>query len=604
MNRNSSQAATLISRSNKKSKVPLLLGCLVAIVLLFVLVILGGFLYSTTSASGQSIISIRAPQEGDQLIAGQPVQVRALARDDHKVTRIELWIDNVLIDVQESNTPGGINPFPLLTTWYPTEGVHTLVVRAFNGRGNSFQASMYVTAAVLADRDADGIADDADACPDAAGSAAAEGCPDRDFDGVTDATDLCPDEAGLPPTGCPAPSDGDRDGDGMLDHADACPDEVGSPLADGCPDADGDGTPDGVDACPAEPGAGADGCPEPGGGLPPDPVPDGGADVPMPRPGDAPPDPADDPEPEEGVGPMEAFPLPEEANMIPLEIEAYMLFIRGSFDSAWCYVRLGDEDPRRYDFEPDGDQMWNIAEEFSGENSVRILHAENEPLTASLNCFGANEGEEPVEITPLSTVHPPEEWDGRNLSIQDAGVTIEVRYHICAPSCDETILQTPLLAPVTTGPIGNGPYTLRWRWGGNESEISGFVIARRINSSVEYIWLDNPSARSLDLAAYMPACGERVTFDAVAFRHVDGGTAYSARSNVVEWAGDPCMYTASVTFTTIEVHNPPADEEGLHRPGPIYGNFWVSNGTTVESLDFNACWCYFGPGMTDRKSVV
>ncbi len=605
MNRNSSQAATLISRSNKKSKAPLLLGCLVAIALLFVLVILGGFLYSTTSASGQSIISIRSPHDGEQLVAGEPVQVRALARDDAKVTRIELWVDSVLVDVQESNTPGGINPFPLLTTWYPTEGVHTLIVRAFNGRNAPFQATVHVLATALADLDADGIADAEDACPNEAGSGAAEGCPDRDFDGITDATDTCPDLAGVPPDGCPAPGESDRDGDGMLDHADACPDTVGSPLADGCPDADGDGTHDSVDACPAEPGSGADGCPEPEGSLPPDPAPDGGEEPPMPRPGDEPPDPADDEAPEEGSALPEVFPFPESESRVELEIEAYSLYIREVYDDLWCYVRLGDEDPRRYDFEPEegqtSDQYWDIAAEFADENSVTILHAENEPLALSLNCFGADEGGVPVEITPLSAIHPPEEWDGRsqNLSPADEN-TIQVRYHVCSPSCDETVLEIPRLAPVTMGPTGNGPYLLRWQWGGNESEVDGFLVRRKVGDSYteENIWIENPSIRSLDLIDYMPACGERVEFYILVYRRLETGSVFSPPSNRESWAADPCTYTASVTFTTLEVHNPPADEEGLHRPGPIYGSFWVSNGTTVESLDFDACWCYFGPGST------
>ncbi|WP_437495078.1 OmpA family protein [Sorangium sp. So ce1014] len=129
------------------------------------------------------------------------------------------------------------------------------------------------------DRDGDGIADVADACPDARGVASDDrgrhGCPkaDRDGDGVLDVADACPAAAGsssLDPTknGCPP----DRDGDGIADAADACPDIVGAASeqrgSNGCPpDRDGDGVLDRVDACPAlagesSPDRARNGCPE------------------------------------------------------------------------------------------------------------------------------------------------------------------------------------------------------------------------------------------------------------------------------------------------------------------------------------------------------
>ena len=586
---------TLISRSNKKSKLPLILGCSALLAILVVVVLLGGYFYTTTSASGQSVISIRSPQNGDILVTGDPVQISALARDDDKVTRIELWVDSVLVDVQESNVPGGINPFPLLTTWYPTEGSHTLIVRAFDGRNDDFQATIYVGATAIADRDLDGIADEVDVCPDQPGTQAADGCPDRDFDGVTDAIDACPDEAGLPPTGCPAPSESDRDGDGMLDSADTCPDEVGSPLAAGCPDADGDGTPDSTDACPSEPGAGTDGCPEADGTLPPDPAPGGEEPPPEPRPGDDPPDPADDEEPEAGGDPVPF----DSGAPISIEIEAYEFWIPGQvYDDVWCYVRLGDEDPRRYDFETLGDDYWNIEEELAGENSVRILHEENIPLNLSLWCWGSRSGEEPINLGEMVALHPPGEWDGRELTA--ASVQVRIRYRICTPSCDESAFPAPLLAPPTFGPIGEGPYRIGWRWDGDESLIDGFGLFVLNENEDELLWtvlIDNPSARFFDVEDYMPACGETFQFVMVAGSFAEEGIR-SPMSNTQHWVGAPCTYSATVMFTTLNVHNPPADEQGLHRPGPIYGSFWASNGTTTEVLEFDACWCYFGPGYT------
>jgi outer membrane protein OmpA-like peptidoglycan-associated protein len=117
----------------------------------------------------------------------------------------------------------------------------------------------------LVDRDHDGIADAADACPDEPGPAAADprknGCPlrsDRDGDGILDDEDACPEVPGVRDVvpkinGCPP----DRDNDGIPDLDDACPGEIGPPDPDpkknGCPlpaDRDKDGVPDAVDACP------------------------------------------------------------------------------------------------------------------------------------------------------------------------------------------------------------------------------------------------------------------------------------------------------------------------------------------------------------------
>ena len=54
------------------------------------------------------------------------------------------------------------------------------------------------------DRDADGVLDPDDRCPDDPGEATHGGCPDRDSDGIVDMDDRCPDVAGLDSLkGCP-----------------------------------------------------------------------------------------------------------------------------------------------------------------------------------------------------------------------------------------------------------------------------------------------------------------------------------------------------------------------------------------------------------------
>ena len=109
------------------------------------------------------------------------------------------------------------------------------------------------------DMDNDGVSDEKDACPAAAGIWAFMGCPDTDGDGITDSKDDCPGTAGLKEfNGCP-----DTDGDGVPDPDDRCPDNPGSKLTYGCPDTDNDGIMDVQDECPDIPGPlKTNGCPD------------------------------------------------------------------------------------------------------------------------------------------------------------------------------------------------------------------------------------------------------------------------------------------------------------------------------------------------------
>ena len=112
------------------------------------------------------------------------------------------------------------------------------------------------------DTDGDGIIDEKDECPNAAGTAALNGCPDSDKDGIADKNDKCPNQAGLVKyQGCPIP---DSDNDGINDEEDKCPNQAGLARYQGCPipDGDGDGVNDEVDKCPSTAGpASNNGCP-------------------------------------------------------------------------------------------------------------------------------------------------------------------------------------------------------------------------------------------------------------------------------------------------------------------------------------------------------
>ncbi|MBN1302978.1 MAG: hypothetical protein JXA13_00980 [Anaerolineales bacterium] len=528
-----------------------ILGCMGVVTILFVVLVLTGYVYSSTaSAKSQSVVLFREPNDGDRLDAGQPVIVRALARDDNKITQMELWVDGQLVDAQQSSIPGGINPFPMLSTWYPAPGAHTLIVRAYNSRNTAAQTTITVQAGVTADQDKDGVPDEVDACPDI---------------------------PGVPEDGCPAPDESDRDGDGAANDLDACPDEPGSPLAGGCPDADGDGVADGSDACPGEPGSGEDGCGEVA-----DDDPVAAGDEPIVA-GEAP-DPEDDEDPEPGVVGGDGM---DAGAAVDLEVEGYEFRTTSAYESIACYLRLGEEDPRRYEFASLGEMAWDIAAEVGGANSIRVLHSEEEPLQVSVECLGSNPGEEPIDLGGYTAAHGSEDWDGREQFGSSEGNHFNLRYRICSPSCEASILPAPSLRPILVPFWWFLPVTLHWDWDGNNDDIDGFGLSVSTMDDASMIDIPNPAMRSLDISDYRPACGETVHFQLYAYQ--GDGSVHSPMSNEQTWSGRPCHYTANVTFESLDAHSLP-----FPVIGPIRGLFWASNGTTTERLEFNACACTAG----------
>ncbi len=493
------------------------LGCLGVLVLVLVIIILGGYVYINGNAASQSEIFFRSPMDGERVDADQPVQVRVLARDANKILRIELWADGQLVETQSSTIPGGSNPFPLLTTWNPKAGTHTLIARSVNSRNESAQTTISIEATSLADADADGVSDATDACPDQAGSSSAGGCPDRDADGIPDSTDTCPDVAGLPESGCPAPGEGDRDGDGTLDVADACPDDPGSPLADGCTDSDGDGVGNPTDACPEEPGVGVDGCSPPGdadGDTVPDPddacphewgLPERGGcpdvdgdgfidsiDLCPAEPGtiDGCPEVAGggvEPPPEGGdagvsgddgifgdAGGDEAVDL--------IRIEALNFSVTQDYDEIYCYAGVVGRDMDRYGpFDSIGIHEWDIVEFMGGENTLTLGIVVGDPLDLRVECTGNRGDTDSFDLGSFTQSYGEDMWRGQVIqensgATGDPGHSFSMKFRLCYRTCDDADYPPPVLRHFTEG---FGPLTvnyLGWDWMGDRADITGYKL--------------------------------------------------------------------------------------------------------------------------------
>jgi LysM repeat protein len=97
------------------------------------------------------IVSLQDPEPGTRLGAGERVLVFATARDAQRVTRLDLWINDVLVMQQASPVPEGVTPLSLVYEWTPTEaGVHYLMVRAYDSQAYTGESPL-VAVTVSAD---------------------------------------------------------------------------------------------------------------------------------------------------------------------------------------------------------------------------------------------------------------------------------------------------------------------------------------------------------------------------------------------------------------------------------------------------------------------
>jgi hypothetical protein len=589
----------------RRTPVLLLIGagaiCLCSFVLFFVI---GSNRVTSAEGTSRPLVLIHAPDNGAQVVVGDFITIHAVARDEENIVRVEFWVDEQLEDVETSNLEGGITPFPFLVDWQPeATGTYLLTVRAFNSIGGRAHSSIQVEVVASADGDGDGLDDELDACPESAGPASEDGCPipgDADGDEILDADDACPDVPGLAEVdGCP-----DRDGDGVPDDLDEAPDEPGPAETGGAPDADGDGVSDDEDLSPEEPGpAESGGAPDTGAGDRDD---DGAPDDVDPCPDDSGtpedgfcPPPLEDPGPF-GEGSMfEMIPgLLGSVGGIPvsLEIEAYEFSVSREFNHVWCYVQLNDEIAERFEFDPLGENFWNIGEELAGENSVILPTSIDDPLEVFIDCwadtlfFFREEGEDGIgdagasgtvyDLGSFREEYTSESWGGGEqiaFGTGPDGESFWARFRICGPSCDDAPIQAPILDPPTFGPRGEGPYMIRWRWDGNEDTIEGFTLS--VNGTYADLSVSgiDPEARSADIGSFLPSCGEVLEFRIRAYGSDwrSSTSWFTPYSNTQVWDGETCPRTVLVSFLSFETGGLGSEQ------GPIKGTFWANDETLI-----------------------
>lgn len=102
-----------------------------------------GFLRSMRPIGSYPVVDILSPSGSEALRTGSPVQIQAVARDPDGITRMEFWLDQQLLRVQESPLSDGITPYSLAYAVSVSDsGPHAVIVRAFDSTGLQGQASI------------------------------------------------------------------------------------------------------------------------------------------------------------------------------------------------------------------------------------------------------------------------------------------------------------------------------------------------------------------------------------------------------------------------------------------------------------------------------
>jgi LysM repeat protein len=117
-----------------------------------------------------------------------------------------------------------------------------------------------------------------------------------------------------------------------------------------------------------------------------------------------------------------------------LVVEALSMTTAAGFDRLYCYASLADSPFERVPyaaghFIEGAGGTWNIAEHFSGSNKRAVVVDAAGPLNLQVECLGW-QGAELINIGRFAASHPPEEWDGRELTGAPAGGGFSVVYRI------------------------------------------------------------------------------------------------------------------------------------------------------------------------------
>jgi LysM repeat protein len=135
-----------MDKSKKRWLIILGVGLLIGLILIGVF--LGMLSRRGKALNSRPLVLIIDPDYGDEIQVGDGVIVHATAREDVGLARIELWINDELIDSRDADVKEGPAPtnLTLVSTWLPTfEGEQQIIVRAISVDGVAGQSMVQLS---------------------------------------------------------------------------------------------------------------------------------------------------------------------------------------------------------------------------------------------------------------------------------------------------------------------------------------------------------------------------------------------------------------------------------------------------------------------------
>ncbi|MEJ2411590.1 MAG: LysM domain-containing protein, partial [Anaerolineales bacterium] len=121
-------------------------GAILLILLILAGLFLGQFISRKKVFDARPLVLIHSPRTFDDFKVGDGVLVHATAREDHGLTRMELWVNDRLVDALDAEEPWPTN-MTLVSSWVPTyPGNQVIVVKAVSAPGIDGKSTIQITA--------------------------------------------------------------------------------------------------------------------------------------------------------------------------------------------------------------------------------------------------------------------------------------------------------------------------------------------------------------------------------------------------------------------------------------------------------------------------
>jgi len=506
----------------------MILGIVLLVGLILLALILGWFSRIGKAFDSRPLVLIHMPGFGEDFQVGDGVLVHATAREENGLERIELWVNDILIDTQLTGEEDSTN-LSLLSSWTPTyEGKQQVVVRAFSSDGIPGQSTVQVDVSPADDltylvQEGDTMESIAEEYGTTADELS-ELNPGSEEGGLS-----AGDELELP-GGEPGTEPGPLPDSGGEDPPEA---EVGSPLA--------------------------------------------GFRLPfMYLLGD---DPGDITLRLEvpGLRTGEAF-------------DGLHCYVSLADSLPQWYPDQDNDQATDESFIAGEDGWWITEGTLVGESAPIISWPANQSLPLSIDCVGILGGSDAVTLGPIDLEIPPEDWDGTRKGYESDGdgghLNLDLRLTQLAgdprntPKYPDSLLPKPYNVRVN-----EENNTLEWDFdAADEEQIDGFRIY--LNGNLQ--WVEQEDARSSQLPPewLRPPCAWTYTFGVTSYRieYPDGPESDPPSEYDLTQPREGCHRIIRVNFLELETFDLGGDGRYERRHGdvgPAYGSF-IANDVRVS----------------------